>query len=78
MGIASLTAAGEDFGEFGGDDDLDGLVLRHDWCISFDWKDLRRLKTSINAKRPPDGGLALLFPIVWLALQPRNTCIPES
>ena len=35
VGVASLIAAGDSCGEFGTEDDLVGLVLRHGWCISF-------------------------------------------
>lgn len=35
VGVESLIAAGDSFGEFGTEDDLNVLILRHGWCISF-------------------------------------------
>lgn len=81
----------EDFGEFWSDAE-NGMVLlgcaRHDWCISFGWVKLGRLtrlrqgfgeaRNPINAKRPPNGGPALLFQTVWLALQPRHASVSRS
>jgi hypothetical protein len=35
VGVDSLLAAGDSRGEFGTEDDLNVLILRHGWCISF-------------------------------------------